>query len=67
MPGLKPIDPLLTRALKRAISLLEAVLVGNINCRELVRGETPAQIRKELADCRRLLSVLEPRRKAAAG
>jgi len=68
MPGLNPIDPLLTRALKRAIALLEAVLVSsNLPCRELVRGETPATIRKELAEFRRLLERLQPRRKGAAG
>ncbi len=66
MPGVKPIDPLLTRALKRAIALDEAVLVGNVNCRDLLRGEKPSDIRKELDELRRLLNRIEPWGKGAA-
>ncbi len=67
MPAaLHPIDPLLTRALRRAIALDEAVLIGGTNCRDLCKGEKPSDIRKELGDFRRLLDLLQPRRKEAA-
>jgi len=67
MPGVNPIDPLITRALKRAIALDEAALIGGTSCRELLKGETPNDIRKEIEELRRLLERIQPRRRGRAG
>ena len=64
MPGVNPIDPLLTRALKRAIALCQGALDKDYEyCRNLVKGATPRELRGEIEEYRRLLERIQPRTK----
>lgn len=58
-----PHTPLLSRALARAIALLEGGLAG-LSCREQLKGEKPSELRAELKEYQELLAKLTPARKA---
>ena len=65
---MNPIDPLLTRALKRAIAYCRQMYEAEMN-NELPNGKpTPAATawRAEATEYNRLLAKLQPRRKGAA-
>lgn len=61
-----PNSPLLSRGLMRAIALLEAGLTGGLSCRDLLKGERPSAVRKELNEYKELLSKMGFRQKGAA-
>jgi hypothetical protein len=56
----------ISRALRRAMALLEGVLTDNCQpCRNLVAGSTPRELRAELNEYTALLDKIEPQSKGA--
>jgi hypothetical protein len=54
----------ISRALRRAMALLEGVLTDNCQpCRNLVVGSTPRELRAEFNEYHALLEKIEPKRK----
>ena len=59
-----PHGGLVSRALRRAMALLDGALTG-AQCRELVKGEKPSDIRAELRKYGELLGKITPTEKPA--
>jgi hypothetical protein len=51
-------DPLVSSALRRAIAFCEGAVAGAVSA-DLVRGETPRQLRTEAGAYRKLLGTLQ--------
>lgn len=69
MAGIKPVEGLISRALKRAIAYCNMMYDAEQSDQALVTRETPVMIAwvREREEYRRLLEKLQPRRKGAAG
>lgn len=61
-----PHTPLLSRALARAIALVDGGLRGGVSCREVLKGEKPSELRAELKQYEELLAKLTPTRMMGA-